>query len=104
MASQVQVHVVSKADCSVNHIVDTDLSLLPPLAPNNIRLQVRMASLTANNLTYARLASVANWWDGELLKRTPINTNLAILTKKNFQVSQSPPSSRPPTTTPKPTA
>jgi hypothetical protein len=65
MDSQVQVHVVSKTDCSDAHIVDTNLSLLPPLAPNNIRLQVRMASLTANNLTYARLASVANWWDGE---------------------------------------
>ena len=102
MATQVQVHVVNKTNCSENHIVDTDPSLLPPLAPNNIRLQVRMASLTANNLTYARLASVANWWDGESLKCTPINPNLAIL--KKTQLSQSPPSSRPRTTTNPPTA
>jgi len=63
MASQVQVHVVSKTYCSKNHIMSTDMSLLPPLAPDNIRLQVRMAGLTSNNLTYARLAAVANWWD-----------------------------------------
>jgi len=63
MASNVQVHVINKTDSSENHIVTTDLSLLPPLAPNNIRLQVRMCSLTANNLTYARLAAAANWWD-----------------------------------------
>jgi hypothetical protein len=69
MAAQVQVHVVSKTDCSESHIVETDMSLLPPLAPNNIRLQVRMVSLTSNNLTYARLAAVANWWDGEFAQR-----------------------------------
>lgn len=63
MPPQVQVHIVSKTDCSDAHIVSTDPTLLPPLAPNNIRLQVRMASLTSNNLTYARLASVANWFD-----------------------------------------
>jgi hypothetical protein len=72
MTSRVQVHVVSKTNCSDAHIVGSDPSLLPPLAPNNIRLQVRMASLTSNNLTYARLASVANWWDGELHRVTPI--------------------------------
>lgn len=69
MASQVQIHVVSKTDCSENHVVSTDMSLLPPLAPNNIRLQVRMASLTSNNLTYARLAAVANWFDVSLSRR-----------------------------------
>lgn len=63
MASNVQVHVVNKTDSSENHIVSTDSSLLPPLAPNNIRLKVRTCSLTANNLTYARRAAVANWWD-----------------------------------------
>lgn len=61
--TKVQVHIVSKTDCSESHLVSTDLSLLPPLAANNIRLQVRMVSLTANNLTYARHAAVANWWD-----------------------------------------
>ena len=63
MASVVQVHVVSKTNSSENHIVSTDASLLPSLAPNNIRVQVRLISLTSNNLTYARLGAIANWWD-----------------------------------------
>ena len=91
MAPKVQVHVVSKTDCSDAHIVSTDVSLLPPLAPNNIRLQVRMCSLTSNNLTYARLGSVANWWDGELLKASPINIGLPILTTSSFPSPQLPP-------------
>lgn len=63
MAQEAQVHVVSKTNSLDHHIVTTSTSHLPPLAPNNIRVQTRLVSLTANNLTYARLGTIANWWD-----------------------------------------
>lgn len=63
MAQEALVHVISKADTTEHHTVSTDASLLPLLAANNIRLQTRLISLTANNLTYARNAAIANWWD-----------------------------------------
>ena len=64
MAQEAQVHVVSKTDTLDHHTVTTNPSHLSALAPNNVRVQTRLVSLTANNLTYARLGSVANWWDG----------------------------------------
>lgn len=64
MAQEAQVHVVSKTNSSDHHTVTTSTSHLPALAPNNVRVQTRLVSLTANNLTYARLGVIANWWDG----------------------------------------
>lgn len=63
MAQEALVHIIGKADTTEHHTVATDASLLPPLAADNIRLQTRLVSLTANNLTYARNAAIANWWD-----------------------------------------
>jgi hypothetical protein len=63
MAEEAQVHVVNKTNSLDHHTVTTSTSHLPPLAANTIRLQTRLVSLTANNLTYARLGSIANWWD-----------------------------------------
>lgn len=63
MAQEALVHVIGKADTTEQHTVVTDASLLPLLAADNIRLQPRLVSLTANNLTYARNATIANWWD-----------------------------------------
>ncbi|GAB7324428.1 hypothetical protein MBLNU13_g08359t1 [Cladosporium sp. NU13] len=64
MAQEAQVHVVSKTNTLDHHTVTTNQSHLPALTPNNVRAQARLVSLTANNLTYARLGSIANWWDG----------------------------------------
>lgn len=63
MAQNAQVHVVNKTNSLEHHTIATNASYLPPLVPNTIRLQTRLVSLTANNLTYARHAFLANWWD-----------------------------------------
>ncbi|KAM0704131.1 hypothetical protein Q7P35_008364 [Cladosporium inversicolor] len=63
MTQEVQVHVVSKTNSLDHRTVTINTSHLPALAPNNIRVQTRLVSLTANNLTYARLGSLAKWWD-----------------------------------------
>lgn len=64
MAQEAQVHVVSKTNSFDHLTINTSTSHLPALVSNNIRVQTRLVSLTANNLTYARLGSIANWWDG----------------------------------------
>lgn len=63
MAQDAQVHVVNQDDRDEHATISTSLSNLPPLAPNNVRLQTRLFSMTANNITYARMGSFAHWWD-----------------------------------------
>jgi hypothetical protein len=63
MAQETHVHVVNKANNLDHHTIPTNTSHLPRLAQNTIRLRPRLISLTTNNLTYARLGSLANWWD-----------------------------------------
>ena len=63
MAQEAQVHVVSKTNSLEHHTITTNVSHLPALAPDSIRARTRLVSLTANNLTYARHAFIANWWD-----------------------------------------
>lgn len=63
MVQNTRVHVVNKTNSTDHRTLLADQSLLQPLAPDNVRMQIRLVSLTANNLTYARMASLANWWD-----------------------------------------
>lgn len=63
MAQDAQVHVVSKNDRDEHATISTSSSNLPLLALNNVRLQTRLVSMTANNITYARMGSFAHWWD-----------------------------------------
>jgi hypothetical protein len=63
MAQEALVHVVNKTNSTEHHTIPADPSLLPPLAQDNIRVHTRLVSLTANNLTYAKHAFIANWWD-----------------------------------------
>ncbi|KAM0717947.1 hypothetical protein Q7P37_006279 [Cladosporium fusiforme] len=64
MAQEAKVHVVNKENSKEHVVLPISTDSLPPLAPNSIRLQPRLVSLTANNLSYARLGKIANWWDG----------------------------------------
>lgn len=63
MTQETLVHVVNKTNSTEHHTIPADASLLPLLAQDNIRLQTRLVSLTANNLSYAKHAFLANWWD-----------------------------------------
>lgn len=57
------MHVVSKTNSKEHLTLPANTVHLPPLAHGDIRLQTRLISLTANNLSYARLGHIANWWD-----------------------------------------
>ena len=63
MAASYIVQVLCKEDYTEQHIVTLSDVSLAPLAPSSIRVQTRVLSLTANNLTYARLGHLLGWWD-----------------------------------------
>jgi hypothetical protein len=62
MATSSQVHVVKKGDLLDHRTITVDSSALPPLEENHIRVHSVLTSLTANNLTYARLGSSPMKW------------------------------------------
>ncbi|OCL06725.1 hypothetical protein AOQ84DRAFT_440654 [Glonium stellatum] len=64
MDSVPTIHVLEKADYTKQHIVSLPNALsLPPLAPFSVRVKTSLISLTANNLTYARVGHLFGWWD-----------------------------------------
>ena len=63
MATQVQIHVVSKENNTIHHVTTSDTSGLPELASGQVRVRTFVIALTANNLTYSRLGDLMHWWD-----------------------------------------
>jgi hypothetical protein len=62
MAEEYIIQVLDKKDYTSQHLVSIS-STLPPLAAQCIRVKSSLISLTRNNITYARLGHVLNWWD-----------------------------------------
>ncbi|OAX81432.1 hypothetical protein ACJ72_04225 [Emergomyces africanus] len=58
------IQVLCKKDFTQQHIVPLpDAEPLPPLSPSSVRVKTYIFSLTANNITYAKLGHVLGWWD-----------------------------------------
>lgn len=58
------IQVLSKKDFTEQHVVPPPSALpLLPLAPSAIRVKTALLSLTANNLTIARIGHLVGWWD-----------------------------------------
>lgn len=55
------IQVIDKADYKKQRLVSIP-GELPPLAPSSVRVRSSLLSLTTNNITYCRLAHIANWW------------------------------------------
>lgn len=56
------LHIISKKDNAqhgVCHMPDD----LPPLGASSVRAQTDLISLSSNNLTYASLGNIMDWWD-----------------------------------------
>jgi hypothetical protein len=62
MADQYIIQVLKKDDYTSQHLVPIP-STLPTLAAKSIRVKSTLISLTRNNITYARLGHILNWWD-----------------------------------------
>lgn len=56
------VHIVSKENFAVQHLVEVSPSTLPPLSRSSIRMQINIVGLTAVNLSYAKNGSIYHWW------------------------------------------
>jgi hypothetical protein len=62
MSDQYIIQVLKKKDHTSQHLVPIP-SALPALAAKSVRVKSTLISLTRNNITYARLGHVLNWWD-----------------------------------------
>jgi hypothetical protein len=62
MADQYIIQVLKKKDYTSQHLVSIP-STLPPLPAKCVRVKSSLISLTRNNITYARLGHILNWWD-----------------------------------------
>jgi hypothetical protein len=62
MENEYDIHVISKANIGEHKTISVSLRT-SELAANHVRVRSAIISLTNNNLSYAQLGSVRNWWD-----------------------------------------
>ncbi|KAF2174081.1 hypothetical protein M409DRAFT_16354 [Zasmidium cellare ATCC 36951] len=62
MSQQANIHVVKKDNITEHATVPISYST-PSLEDGSILIRSALVSLTANNLSYAHLGAVLNWWD-----------------------------------------
>ena len=63
MATQSDVHIVSKANIADHKVIQLPVSSSEPLQDGHTRVRTVLIGLSSNNLSYALLGSVRNWWD-----------------------------------------
>lgn len=57
-----QVHAISKKDNSKHVVYNIPPTSESPVA-NSVRVKSHIISLSSNNMTYARMGDILNWWD-----------------------------------------
>ncbi|UQC90763.1 uncharacterized protein CLUP02_16293 [Colletotrichum lupini] len=57
-----EIHVISKRDLSKHETVAVDLPL-PQLGVSSIRVRTSLIGITSNNLSYAKLGDMLQWWN-----------------------------------------
>ncbi|KAJ0310528.1 hypothetical protein COL5a_008052 [Colletotrichum fioriniae] len=57
-----EIHVISKHDLSKHETVALDLPL-PQLGVSSIRVRTSLIGITSNNLSYAKLGDMLQWWN-----------------------------------------
>lgn len=64
MAEVPVIQVLEKEHYFTQHLVALPNAVpYPPLGPSSVRVRTKVMCLTANNITYAKLAFLVKWWD-----------------------------------------